>query len=183
MSQYYYVVASLPLLAYEMEKQYTTEDFLSVCAEQLSGRDYRLLADSELSWREGRKTTSALLEAWWRFDRSMRNELAGLRAARKGEEADKYLRGETDLLAAQEIARGAFSQESPLQAEEMLIRAAWSYLDELELGHYFDLEKLIVFYLRLQILKRKNSFTREKGMENFQTIYQSVTAILDEEAS
>lgn len=183
MSQYYYAVASLPLLAYEMEKPYSTDAFLLLCREQLSERDYSLLADAGLTWQPGQQATTALLASWWRFDRSLRNELVKLRAAKRGEEAEKYLQGETGVFAAQDLARNAFSQESPLQAEEMLNRARWSYLDELELGHYFDLEKLIIYYFRLQILERKNSFKREKGTENFQTIYQSVTAIFDAEAS
>ena len=154
-----------------------------MCCEQLSEGDYSLLAEADLTWRPGQQTAAALLASWWRFDRSLHNELVKLRASKRGEEAERYLQGETEMFAAQDLARIAFSQESPLQAEAMLNRARWSYLDELELGHYFDLEKLIIYYLRLQILERKNSFNREKGTANFQTIYQSVTAILDAEAS
>lgn len=183
MSQYYYAVASLPLLAYDMEKPFSRDAFLTLCREQLSRGDRRLLAEADLDWRPGRKAATAVLAGWWRFDRSLRNELTKLRAARKGEEAEKFLQGETELFAAQETARNVFSQESPLQAEELINRAGWSYLDELELGHFFDLEKLIIYYLRLQILERKKSFDREKGEENYQTIYQRVTAILDAEVS
>jgi hypothetical protein len=183
LSQHYYIVASLPLLAYEMEKSYPVEVFLALCREQLSEREYSVLCEADREWQPGAKAATAVLADWWRFDRSLRNELAKLRAARKGEEADKHLQGETELFAAQEIARNAYSQESPLQAEEILNRAGWSYLDELELGHYFDFEKLVIYYLRLQILERKQAFTPEKGKENFQSIYQSVTAALDAEAA
>jgi hypothetical protein len=183
LSQYYYVVASLPLLAYDMEKPYPVDAFVALCGEHLSDRDRRLLAEASLNWQADRTAGTAVLADWWRFDRSLRNELVKLRAARRGEDAERHLQGETELLAAQETARNAFSQESPLQAEELLNRAGWSRLDELELGHYFDLEKLIVYYLRLQILERKKAFTPEKGTENFQSIYQSVTAILDAEAA
>ena len=74
-----------------------------------------------------------------------------------------------------EIAREAAAQESPLAAEELLNRARWSFLDDLEVGCFFTIEKLIIYYLRLQILERKSLFNKEAGTERYKSIYQSIT--------
>jgi hypothetical protein len=99
-----------------------------------------------------------------------------LRGKKKGVEAEAYLVDSPWITTAQQLAREAFGQESPLQAEELLNRARWSYLDELEVGHYFDIEKILVYALRLQILARKALFEEDKGVEMFQKVYAEVTS-------
>jgi hypothetical protein len=97
-----------------------------------------------------------------------------LRAKNRSREAQPYLVDSPVLLAPQAIAREAFAQESPLQAEDTLNRARWRYLDELEVGHYFDIDKILVYALRLQILARKALFEAEKGREMFEKVYSEI---------
>jgi len=106
-----------------------------------------------------------------------------LRGKKKGVETEAYLIGSPGIITAQQIAREAFVQESPLQAEDTLNRARWSYLDDLEVGHYFDIEKILVYALRLQILERKALFDEEKGREMFEKIYAEVTSPIYDNAS
>ena len=87
------------------------------------------------------------------------------------------------IIEAQTAARQAFGQtnvqapgtESPLQAEEALNLARWGYLDQLEAGHYFDIDKLVVYVLRLQLLERKARFDEQKGREMFDLVYGEIT--------
>ena len=46
----------------------------------------------------------------------------------------------------------------------------WKILDELESEHLFDLDFLIVYSLKLQIIERKISFNRDIGQVRLQTI-------------
>ncbi len=65
-----------------------------------------------------------------------------------------------------------------MKAEEYLNRERWIFLEELEVGHFFDLEKLIVYSIRLQLLERKKFFSMEKGKEHFLEMYEQIeTAI------
>ena len=68
------------------------------------------------------------------------------------------------------LAEQAFNADSPLMAEEILNKARWRYLDELEFGHYFDIEILVIFFIKLQILERISSFDAEVGSERLNAI-------------
>jgi hypothetical protein len=77
-------------------------------------------------------------------------------------------------LAPQAVARDAFAQDSPLQAEDILNRGRWMYLDELEAGHYFDIDRILVYALRLQLLARKSLFDAEMGRQMFDKVYSEI---------
>ena len=49
-------------------------------------------------------------------------------------------------------------------------RGRWQFLEDIELGHDFDLERLLVYSIKLQLLERRESLTVEKGEERFQTM-------------
>lgn len=177
MSQYYYTVASLPLLLYETEQLPAGGTFLAVCQEHLSRFDFELLTGAVAFGLDRQFPGCGLLDKWRNREKALRNELVKLRAPKKDEESEKYLAENVEeIIGLGEIARSAFSQESPLTAEEALIRARWNYLDELEVGHYFDIEKLIIYYLRLQLLERKALFDREKGTARFKEIYDRIVS-------
>jgi len=80
----------------------------------------------------------------------------------------------TDPVELAEAAREAYNHESPLSGEDILNRARWSHLDELEVGHFFDLDRVIVYYLRLQILARRRIFTRSEGERLFAAINERI---------
>jgi hypothetical protein len=89
-----------------------------------------------------------------------------------GIDPDAYIREGKEELEAVQAARSAFQNESPLGVEKVLNRARWMYLDYLETGHFFDLEKLIVYKLKLEILEQKAKADRDKGREMYTTIMQ-----------
>ncbi len=180
MSQYYYAAASLPFLIYDGEQNMSSSAFLQLCQEQLSSADYDVLTQAGLADPSSlEKIGNALLRHWRAWETVLRNELVALRAQKQGTEGEKYSRPVTvDILEVQELARNAVSQESPLTAEEILNRARWSFFDELEVGHYFDIERLIIYYLRLLLLERKALFDKEKGTERFGEIQQQVSSVI-----
>jgi len=57
----------------------------------------------------------------------------------------------------------AAQADNPLLVERRIDLARWEKLEELELQHYFDLQFLIVYYLKLQILNKWDSIRAEKG--------------------
>ncbi len=175
MSQYYYLVSTLPLLSYDSEYTISTEYFLEQCEKWLTARDYQILKTVSISEFNSHKAGCALLDKWLVWEINLRNELVKLRAQKKGLEGDAYLATVPEVLGTAEIAREAAAQESPLAAEELLNRARWSFLDDLEVGCFFTIEKLIIYYLRLQILERKSLFNKEVGSERYKSIYESIT--------
>ncbi len=180
MAQYYYLAASLPMLFYDSESFPSREDFLVTCRQHISPRHYRLLVSTSTTDLQATVPSCSTLDLWRQWEISLRNELVRLRAKNLGREAQTYLVDSPGVLAPQAVAREAFAQESPLQAEDTLNRARWSYLDELEVGHYFDIEKILVYSLRLQILARKALFDEDRGREMFDKVYSEIISPVGE---
>ena len=177
MGQYYYAATSLPQLFFDAEHFPSLDSFMKVCMENLSTGDMRAileakkLAESESVKPFGRGIS--ILGRWSRWNASLKADIAVLRAQGLGKESDSLSDVER-VIGTEEIAREAFNQESPLSAEEIIERKRWTMLDELEVGHYFDLQKLIVYMLRLTILERKAKFTAEKGTDIFNRVYNEI---------
>ena len=49
-------------------------------------------------------------------------------------------------------------------------RARWDVLEDLELGHTFDLERLLVYAIKLQLLERKFAMDADRGEERVQAM-------------
>lgn len=175
MAQYYYTVASLPLLFLDTEQFPKIEGFLASVQEAAPKGDFAIISSATLY--PSKNPLHPIIEKWWQFESSLRNELVKLRASRLSVDGAPYLVNTVppyNLIDLINLAREAFLEESPLVGEGILDRGRWAYLDELEFGHYFDLEKLIVYYLKLQILERKALFCRERGLESMQKTYDGI---------
>lgn len=167
MSQYYFAVASLPHLTYNMDKVPTIEQFLEICKENLKAKDIKLIKSATFNDLEQKKTNNRILDNWFIWERNLRNKLVLLRAKKKNETPGKYIRKNPELFIDDKFIREAFDDDSPLNAEDILNQERWSYLDQIELGHYFDEIKLFIYYLKLQILWRKKSINKETGSREF----------------
>lgn len=178
---YYYTVSSLPYLQLEGEVHVTVDEFLEMCAVELSAGDIALVRSVKLipepsDLVHGSDTPRAA-RAYYEAEAALRNELARLRAGRLGWEAEDYIRtggeGEdfTSDVHVAERARETFQSESPLEAELLMNRARWAILDELEIGHYFDLDRLVIYYLKLLIMDRRIRMNAADGAEGFAETY------------
>ncbi|MDR3201021.1 MAG: hypothetical protein LBT68_06135 [Spirochaetales bacterium] len=150
------------------------EDFLFLCQNSVTGGDWKVLQQARFHSSPGLKTGNLTLDSWAAGEQSLRAELAKLRAAKKGLETESYNRYGAYSQSILDAARKAFNEESPLEAEAVVLRALWSLLDELETGHLFDIDKLIAYYLRLQIVELKNKRNRADGEKNFSVLYETI---------
>ncbi|MFP4010915.1 MAG: DUF2764 family protein [Spirochaetaceae bacterium] len=180
MGQYYYTVATLPMLTFEAEHFPTVEDFFDLCSRRLSRRDLGLLEQAVLVPDPLVTPRNRLVAEWYEREAALRNELARQRAAQLNRDEHAYIRAAPDggeytgLAGISEVAREALGQDTPLKAEMVLLRHRWSVLEEMEVAHHFDIERLIVYYLKLQILWRKRHFDREEGTNVFERTYHTV---------
>jgi hypothetical protein len=174
LSNYYFVAASLPMLRYDNPAGITRAYFLDLCKAHLSPVDFQLLAEAELFGFSARAPRSAIYKKYRDWETALRNELTILRAAGSGRRADPSLRPAEIFLSAKALAKRVFNEASPLRAEELIDEARWQQLEELELGHFFDLQRLLVYYLKLQLLGRRALFNPEEGKTIFTAIEQRV---------
>ncbi|MDA3939405.1 MAG: DUF2764 family protein [Spirochaetia bacterium] len=180
MDQYYYTVSSLPFLNIESDSVISFDEFNAICKSTLIDKDFAVLNSISLTNLNDMNTGIPIVEKWISWEGTLRNELARLRAVSLGVESGSYTLEVESNSVAPAIAGTVYKLDSPLKAEESLDMARWQFLDELESGHFFDLEKLIVYSLRLQILERKNMFTKENGNNNFQKIYENIKVAVRE---
>jgi len=134
----------------------SVDNFLERCTELIPGKDFNLI-------RQAISTDAYALDSpknnilwkWREFDLGLRNELARARAARKKINPEKFLRqGPSFDINITHIAQASLRQGSILEAEKYLDLVRWEFLDELAAGHYFDLDFLLVYALKLAILER-----------------------------
>jgi len=172
-NHYYYLIASLPTLSYDMENPVSEEEFFGEYESVLTEKDYKILKSAKLIPLE-EKSENVTLEKWNNWERSLRNELVRMRAGKKGIDGEKYVAGEGFEAGIPEIAREAFQAPSPLDAESILNKARWDCLETLESGHYFDFAKIIIYFLKLQVVQRKLQISKEKGKTAFSEIYAAI---------
>ena len=143
---YIYLISSLPTLQFGARPPFTMEKFFSTCAELISPEDMETLKGSVTDSGEGR---------YHDFETALRNELVKIRAQRKRLDAAKFLRrdGYADQWIAH-IAAGAYRNPSVIDREKALDLERWKFLDELSMGHYFDIELLVIYARKLSILER-----------------------------
>ena len=56
---------------------------------------------------------------------------------------------------------------SRFEVEKKLLEWRWNFIEELSTYHYFDLEFLVLYLLKLQILEKLSLFDKERGLEKF----------------
>lgn len=156
MSGYYtYLISSLPMLHFTAREPFSTKKFLAICSELLSCQDMDALKNSMDEGREDYAGPSPIFKIWREFEIALRNELVKIRASRKHIDASRFLRsdGYADTWITH-IAASACRAQPAIEAERMLDQERWRVLDGLSIGHYFDLELLIIYGQKLLILER-----------------------------
>src|SRR3989338_1135562 len=166
MRQYYYLIASLPMLEFGRKMPFPYTRFLSSCREQLDRHDMELIESSSIFPPEDARVASSTLTEWKKFDTTLRNELVKVRAAKYSKDPRRYIRGEGHIdHNITTFVQWAVNQDSPLESELALDRMRWEKIEDLRRGHYFDIDHLITYALHLQILQRWEWINAGDGME------------------
>jgi hypothetical protein len=184
MSHYYYFAATLPSLQYGLAPAIPYEEFIERASRNLNPGDFAAVAGATLGLQaDGSIPESAagvkLLESYYRRELAVRNELVRLRAQRLHKQADAYLKpGDADWESSR-VALAAFGAETPLDGELTLEKERWNYLDGMSTNHFFDLDYLAAYALKLLSLTRRHRFQAQAGEEGYKTVYRSVLDTAD----
>ena len=150
---YTYLISSLPMLHFGAKPPFRFDKFLQTCQDKVPQEEIDIIKQAAFGFDY--QGTQPTLEKWYVFDTALRNELVKIRAAHRHIDPLKYIRRDESFSPSiAHIAINAHRNPSVLEAERMLDQARWQRLDELSLGHYFDLDYLIIYALKLQILER-----------------------------
>lgn len=152
---YTYFISSLPMLHFGKKAPFSFESFLERCRDIVSENDIDILKTLTDVENRAYDKEQPTLRRWRNFETSLRNELVKIRAARKHIDPSGYLRqdGSVDGRVAQ-LAMNAYKNPSMLESEKILDEERWQMLDESSIGHYFDIDFLIIYGLKLLILEK-----------------------------
>jgi hypothetical protein len=170
-TSYPYLISSLPMLHFGAKPIFSFETFLENCKGLIPDKDFDLvgLCANRTLWEQ--IVSQETLRAWIAFEIGLRNELVKIRSNRKKVEPLRYLRsGGSDNTALYHIAMNSHRILSLTESEKFLDSARWHRLDELCFGHYFDLDALIVYALKLQILWRWENVARADKPEALERV-------------
>jgi hypothetical protein len=164
MDKYYYLIASLPLLKFAESPTISSKNFITEAEKWLSKEDFIHLSKVNINNFLIEEKDTPLLRKWKEFEYLMRTELAFYRRAKRQDAEYKIRKDLTSIIE---------ESNNPLEIEIKLLGIRWDFLQEQEIEHFFDLDFLVIYYLKLQILERLVSFNKEKGKQRFE-IYSAV---------
>ncbi len=173
MSDYYYLVSSLPMLDFHSSVSLEWESFTALCRGQLTSHDFDVILRVSLL-PKGETKAPYVLGEWNRFEVTLRNELAKKRTGHLSGDPSEHIRGEENQDPfIESFAQWAVSQDSPLEVERALDAKRWEKIEELEMGHYFDIEFLTAYALKLLILERWKKINEIKGREALENVIKA----------
>jgi len=151
MSKYYYFVAQLPLLTFGQEYYATREYFLDQSKKWLSDKDFVIISDVNLDDFYLKENDNKVLAKYKKFEKTLREEIF---VFRKNDKQGGTFSSNLKL---------NLGEGTPLEIEKRLLKLRWEFIESLREGHFFDLEILIIYFLKIQVLERLFTFDREKG--------------------
>ena len=156
-NEYYYLVASLPYLEFAKALPIARDEFLSQSSKWLSPSDFLMLSNIDINDFKIRTGDPGLLKEWKLFDLTLREGLAEVRRVKKSSLHTKI----------PDSVKNIFEESNPLLMERQIQKTRWDFLEEKEFGYHFDINVLIVYHLKLQVLERLTAFNKEKGETMF----------------
>ena len=190
MNNYYYIVASLPVLSHEWKPgAETPQSIRQDILEQCSGKDRQLVMLLEDGFVDGNLTPdfyrtalahrNRFIREYFRFDLSVRNAKVRYlnRALGRDPEKDTVVLDED---ATEETFDEASSLDAILHGKDILERERgiddliWGKIDDLTTYDYFDIEAILGFLAKLHIVERWYTLDEQTGREMFRKLVEEV---------
>jgi hypothetical protein len=166
---YYYFSATLPFLQFKDSLPFSVEEFLRQAEGILSEDDYAFVTALLSNQIDLSEIKNDLYIKIFQQNQDFRNALAAFRAERAGKDALDYVRGSKFKSAyLDEVFHQAAKEHDLLQGQRLIDQAYWSYLEELEMGHFNDLIFISVFGLKLKVLERYERVESNEGRDKFE---------------
>lgn len=190
MNNYYYIVASLPVLSNEWKPgEETPQTIRQDILEQCSDKDRQLIMLLEDGFVDGNLTPdfyrtalahrNRFIREYFRFDLSVKNAKVRYlnRALGRNPEKDTVVLDED---ATEEMFDEASRLDSILHGKDILERERgiddliWGKIDDLTTYDYFDIEAILGFLAKLHIVERWYTLDEQTGREMFRKLVDEV---------
>jgi len=173
---YYYFIATLPHLFYGESPPVSSHDFLEQCENFLYPQDAALLQycsfNPKFAVETQTSTGSSFIDFFLHRERSLILTLASLRAA--GLKRALQEEAPHDMPRSESIAKTVFEMDNPLEAEITIDKDRWNFLDEMIGYDLFGVNNVYAYFLKLQLLERRQRFNDQKGLAEYRNIYETI---------
>jgi hypothetical protein len=159
-NKYYYLVSSLPYLKFDKASPISRDEFSIECKKWVAEKDMAGLSKASILDCEKRPDDIPIITTWKSLDCNLRAELAFARKNKRDNRNEK----------PGQSAKTVLEERNPLLMEQAFARIRWNLLDSLEAGNFFDLNFLIIYFLKIQILEKLQAFNKEKGEKMFEAM-------------
>lgn len=160
MDKHYYFVSQLPTLFFDGEAGIALEAFQAEGEKWLSDREQNILSRVSIEDADAAEGDPGALLDYKEFEFALRTELALWRKTRGTDQEYRPSRFPVSIVR----------DSTPLEAERELLKLRWNYIENEAPAHHYDLEFLIFYCLKLQILRRLFTFNKEEGLKTFQNL-------------
>jgi hypothetical protein len=172
LKNHYYTLAALKTIRLGEKTPISEEYFLQFAEDTIDAKSYQILLKSR--WGLTEPTGFSFADQILTWEKDLRLELAKARIMKLPFDAPPNLQVSDVNYSLLEQARAVMALDSPLDAERYLDQLRWSFLEEIGARHYFDLEALVVYYLKLQLALRQEKFQEELGRDFFEKEYAAL---------
>lgn len=187
MNNYEYIIASLPDITQDWKESedMPADSIVSWIKENCSARDRELIGFLEKGfspenldmefYREALSHRNAFLREYFRFDLNVRNAKVSYlnKALGRSAETDIFLRDEEEF---EEEAKtdAVLATDDILARERGIDDLMWEKIDNLTTYDYFDIEAILGFIAKLQIVMRWRRLDPQTGREMFSRLVNEV---------
>ncbi len=172
MKNYYYTLAALKTIRLGEKIPISEEYFLQFAEDTIDAKSYQILL--KCRWGLTEPTGFSFADRILSWEKELRLELAKARILKLPFDISPDLKTAAGSYYLLEQVRAVMDLSSPLDAERYLDQLRWSFLEEISARHYFDLEALVVYYLKLQLALRQEKFQEELGSDSFKKEYAAL---------
>ncbi len=156
----YYVVASLPHLAFGEQPPFPEERFRFLLRGLLDEAQERDLDLVRAGLPGG---DDPFVEEWAETAAAIAGAQAAARMARRCRRGEDCLQPAPPAHPAARRVQAAFELHTPLETELAVDRIRWSLLDEMTLNRHFEFRQVLAYAVRLAILERWAALDEEAG--------------------
>jgi len=172
---YYYLAAQLPSLGYGQAAPMSSRAFKELAGTLMKAEDAAWLNQCALdpgAADSAEKGFPDFLIRWNEWERSLRLNLARLRAARL--KRDIFLDAPDYPMDAVAAAKAASVMDSPLEAELLLDEARWTAINSFQGFDQFDRNTIYAYLLKLLLLEHRAGFSTEEGFAEYKGLYAAI---------
>lgn len=163
----YYLVSSLPSFNFGDKPFYSSEGFVRQCSDWINASELKELEEISLVPQEDFSDKSGFVKKWYGLICSLTVVSVKTRASILGRDISSIVKEQKVIYSdIEKSVQEAFSAENPMEKEKKLDRIKWAFLDSLEIGHFFDFDKLCIYKLRILLCEKWLCRKEADGIRN-----------------